>query len=134
MIHELLRPDGTLFLHLGSNVSHYGKLICDEVFGVDAYVNEIVWKRSYAHSDYGQGAHHLGRIHDVLLFYAEGTGYTFRHKYTPLPKGTPDRWYRHVDAEAGRRYSIADINGPRGAAKGNPRYEFLGVTRYWRQS
>lgn len=134
LIHELLRPDGTLFLHLGSNVSHYGKMLCDEIFGRDAFINEITWKRSDAHSDYGQGAKHLGRIHDAILFYAKGSGYVFRPKYTPLPEETADRWYKHVEPETGRRYNLADITGPGGASKGNPHYEFLGVTRYWRYS
>lgn len=61
LIHELLSEDGTLFLHLGSNVSHYGKLICDEVFGSAGYVNEIIWKRAHAHGDVGQGASVLSR-------------------------------------------------------------------------
>jgi hypothetical protein len=34
----------------------------------------------------------------------------------------------------GRRYQLTAIDGPGGGAKGNPRYEFLGVTRYWRYS
>ena len=36
--------------------------------------------------------------------------------------------------ENGRRYQLDNITGPGGAAKGNPEYEFLGVTRYWRYS
>ncbi len=41
--------------------------------------------------------------------------------------------YRHVDSN-GRRYRLDNLTGPGGAAKGNPQYEFLGVTRYWRYS
>ena len=44
-----------------------------------------------------------------------------------------DRDYRRLD-ENGRRYRIDNLQGPGGAAKGNPSYEFLGVTRYWRYS
>jgi adenine-specific DNA-methyltransferase len=134
LIHELLEESGVLFLHIGANVGHYVKVICDEIFGASAFVNEITWKRSDAHSDIGQGAKHLGRIHDLILFYAKGADFAINMQYTPLPKETADRWYRHVEPETGRRYNLADISGPGGAAKGNPRYEFLGVTRYWRYS
>ena len=40
---------------------------------------------------------------------------------------------KHAD-ETGRRYRLSDITGPGGSGKGNPHYEFLGVTRYWRFS
>src|SRR6266851_872905 len=44
-----------------------------------------------------------------------------------------DTIYRYKDPD-GRRYRLDNIAGPGGAAKGNPQYEFLGVTRYWRYS
>ena len=43
------------------------------------------------------------------------------------------RKFRRID-EKGRKYRIDNIQGPGGAAKGNPRYEVMGVTRYWRYS
>jgi len=134
LIHELLADDGSLFLHLGSNVSHYGKVICDEVFGSEAYVNEIIWKRQTAHSDVGQGARHLGRLHDSILLYRKAPGGPWKMEFTPYDQSYVDAFYKHVEPESGRRYRLSDTTGPGGAAKGNPRYEFLGVTRYWRFS
>lgn len=47
-----------------------------------------------------------------------------------------ERFYKHVEPGTGRRYQLGDLGAPGGAApsKGNPHYEFLGVTRYWRYS
>jgi hypothetical protein len=45
-----------------------------------------------------------------------------------------ERWYRHVEEGTGRRYNKADITGPGGAVKGNPVYEWKGITRAWRFS
>ena len=42
--------------------------------------------------------------------------------------------YYHIEPETGRRYALGDVSGPGGASKGNPRYSFLGVTRYYRFS
>jgi adenine-specific DNA-methyltransferase len=134
LIHELLADDGALFLHLGSNVSHFGKVLCDEIFGVDAYVNEIIWKRQTAHSDIGQGARHLGRLHDTILLYRKAAGGPWNMQFTPYDQSYTDAFYRHVEPKTGRRYRLSDATGPGGAAKGNPHYEFLGVTRYWRFS
>ncbi len=32
-----------IFLHLGSRIGHYGKILMDEVFGEDNFVNEMIW-------------------------------------------------------------------------------------------
>ena len=45
-----------------------------------------------------------------------------------------DSTYKHIEADTGRRYTLDNITGPGGASKGNPRYEVMGVTRYWRYS
>jgi DNA modification methylase len=134
LMHELLAEDGTLYVHIGPAVSHYVKVLCDEVFGESNFRGELVWKRSDAHSDAGQGAKHYGRIHEVILQYSKSDAFTFNTQYLPLPDETADRWYRHVEEGTGRRYNKADITGPGGEAKGNPRYEIFGVTRYWRYS
>lgn len=134
LIYELLADEGYLFLHLGSNVSHFGKVLCDEIFGAAGYVNEIIWKRQTAHSDVGQGARHLGRLHDSILLYRKGEGGPWNMEFTPYEESYVEAFYRHVEPETGRRYRLSDATGPGGESKGNPRYEFLGVTRYWRFS
>lgn len=133
-LHRVLKPTGSLYLHCDPTASHYLKLVLDAIFDVHNFVNEIVWKRSDAHNDYGQGAKHLGRLHDVILFYRRSDAASFNALYTPLSQETTDTWYKHIEPGTGRRYNLADITGPGGAAKGNPQYEFLGVTRYWRYS
>ena len=47
-----------------------------------------------------------------------------------------EAFYKHVEPETGRRYRLGDLTAPGGASpsKGNPHYEFLGITRYWRYS
>lgn len=56
LIHDLLTDDGSLCLHLGTNVSHAVRVILDEVFGRENFRNEIVWKRATTVKDnFGQG-------------------------------------------------------------------------------
>lgn len=133
-LHRVLRSSGSIFLHCDPTASHYLKIILDSVFGPTRYTNEIVWKRSDAHNDAKQGAKHFGRVHDVLLFFRKGRESTFNVQYSPLPQSTVDKWYRHIEEETGRRYNKADVTGPGGAAKGNPYYEWNGISRYWRYS
>jgi adenine specific DNA methylase Mod len=133
-LHRVLKETGSIYLHCDPTASHYLKMILDAVFSPQNFINEIVWKRSDAHSDARQGARHYGRIHDVILFYGKSEEVTFNTLYNPLPQSTIDNWYRNVEPETGRRYNKADVTGPGGAAKGNPYYEWKGVTRYWRYS
>lgn len=96
--------------------------------------SEIVWKRSSAHSDTKQGRRQHGHIHDVLLFYTKGEEWTWNPIHTPYDEDYVKNFYKHVEPETGRRYRLGDLTGPGGASKGNPEYEVMGVTRYWRYS
>jgi adenine specific DNA methylase Mod len=133
-LHRVLKPNGSLYLHCDPAASHYLKIVLDGVFGKENFVNEIVWKRTTAHSDAKQGSTHYGRMHDVLLFYPKNIGdVIWNPLYVPHSRSYIDSHYRHVDPD-GRRYRWDNLTGPGGAAKGNPCYEVLGVTRFWRYS
>ena len=58
-----------LFLECDPTRGHYLKVILDEVFGQDNFVNQVIWKRTFSHGDMGQGAKHLGRLHDTIFIY-----------------------------------------------------------------
>ena len=131
---RVLKKTGSFYYHCDWHASHYVKQMLDQMFGENNFQNEIVWKRSDAHSDAKQGALHYGRIHDSIFFYTNGGEYTFNVIYNPLPASTVEKWYRHVEEGTGRRYNKADVTGPGGEAKGCPVYEWHGVTRAWRYS
>ena len=133
LLRELLAENGSLYVHLDEHVSHYAKVVLDEVLGTSCFVNAVTWKRSDAHSDIGQGAKHYGKVCDTLFLYSRTPeGHRMNVEFTPLPHTTADKWYRHVEEGTGRRYNKADITGPGGARKGNPVFEWKGVTRAWR--
>lgn len=132
-LHRALKPTGSIYLHCDPTASHYLKMLMDAVFGPTHFRTEIVWKRSSAHSDTKQGRRQHGRIHDVLLFYTKGDEWKWTPIYTPYDSEYVEQFYRHKDLD-GRRYRLGDLTGPGGAAKGNPSYKVMGVTRYWRYS
>lgn len=127
----ILRPNGSLYLHCDPTASHYIKVMMDGIFGHKNFRNEIIWKRSSAHSDTKQGRQLLGRIHDIILFYTKSDEWTWNPQYSPYEKGYIESSYSNSD-EDGRRWKSSDLTGPGGAARGNPSYEFMGVTRSWR--
>jgi adenine-specific DNA-methyltransferase len=134
LLRELLADDGVIVIHLDEGRSHYLKLTMDEVFGAEHFINEVIWKRQTAHSDIGQGAKHLGRLHDSLFLYSKGDEFVWNELFTPYSPEYTTAFYRHEEEGTGRRYRLSDLTAPGGSSKGNPYYEFLGVTRYWRFS
>ena len=133
-MNRVLKDTGSIYLHCDPTAGHYLKMLMDSIFGVGNFLSDISWKRTSAHSDTKQGRRQHGRIRDSLLFYSNGSSWTWNPIYTEYDQEYLDRFYRHEEPETGRRYTLGDITGPGGDAKGNPRYELLGVTRYWRYS
>ncbi|HHF3081466.1 MULTISPECIES: site-specific DNA-methyltransferase [Vibrio] len=134
LIKELLSPQGSIYLQCDWHQQHHLRCIMNELFGEQNLVNQIVWKRGHAHSDGKQGASHLGRLHEYILHYRKGSHCIFNQQYTPYEQEYIDKYYKFIEEGTGRRYWLDNIQGPGGASKGNPYYEVMGVSRYWRYS
>jgi adenine-specific DNA-methyltransferase len=76
---ELLATDGVIFVHLDYNESHYCKILLDELFGKDKFINEIIWRRKQATSF---GNSKFGIVTDSILFYSKTEIYTFNPTYS----------------------------------------------------
>ena len=82
LLRELLSDSGSIYIHIGVQVAHAVKLICDEIFGNQAFKSEVIWhyRRWTNVSDTFQ------QMHDVLLYYRKGTNTTFnRIEIAPTP-------------------------------------------------
>lgn len=84
LIHRLLAPDGTLYLHLDWHANSYARLLLDEIFGTGHMLNEIIW--TYHGPSPIRTA--FNRKHDTILAYVKGDRYTFhadavREPYSP---------------------------------------------------
>ena len=131
---RVMKDTGSIYLHCDPTASHYLKLVMDSVFGPSNFRSEITWKRTSAHSDTRQGRRQHGRVHDILLFYTKSDNWTWNPIYTDYDSEYISKFYRQVEPGTNRRYTLDNLTGPGGAAKGNPQYEVMGVTRYWRYS
>jgi len=63
-LQRVLKPAGSLYLHCDPTASHYLKILLDGIFGKENFRNEIIWKRTSAHSS----TKGYGAVHDVILF------------------------------------------------------------------
>jgi DNA modification methylase len=67
-MHELLLPDGMLYLHLDWRAVHFAKILLDEIFGADNFLNEIIW----VYHGPSPVKSYFNRKHDTILVYAKG--------------------------------------------------------------
>lgn len=65
-IKHVLKPTGTMYLHLDHHWVHYAKVMCDEVFGADCFMNEIIWAYDFG----GRGKRCWPKKHDNILVYS----------------------------------------------------------------
>lgn len=69
-MHRVLKDTGTMYLHMDWRWVHYAKVKCDEIFGYDNFLNEIVWSYNFG----GRGKDRFPQKHDTILVYAKNVG------------------------------------------------------------
>lgn len=89
--HRLLKPSGTLYLHLDYRWSHYAKVMLDEIFGRDSFLNEIIWAYDFG----GRGKRSWPKKHDTILVYVKDPKkYVFNwDDIDRIPYETPELQY-----------------------------------------
>jgi adenine-specific DNA-methyltransferase len=126
LMRELLSEKGSIYVHIDWHVGHYVKILMDEIFGKENFTNEIIWKRTSAHSDPGKN----GNCHDTILLYAKDKCRIWNQQYSPYDSEYVDSHYRLLD-EAGRRYRTDNLTAM-GLQGGGYDYEWNGVRKIWR--
>ena len=98
---RLLKDTGVFCLHLDWRMSAYARILCDEIFGEEMFLNEIIW----AYESGGRARKYFSRKHDVLLLYGRTKKYRFDLRKVPLDRVEHRRNHmrRAVDEE-GRAY------------------------------
>ena len=125
-IRELLADDGSIYIHLDTRKSHYVKIILDELFDEGRFENEIIWKRSSAHSDSSTFAN----LHDTILFYRRRHNGLFNTLHQPYSDDYIDERYKHIELD-GRRFLDRDLSST-GLKGGGYIYQWKGITQQWR--
>jgi len=85
--HRLLKPHGSLYFHIDYREVHYCKILLDEIFGRDCFINEIIWAYDYG----GRPKNRWPAKHDNILFYVKNPkGYIFnRDEIERIPYMSP---------------------------------------------
>ncbi len=106
-LRRVLKPTGTIYLHCDPTASHYLKMLMDAIFGFDLFQNEIIWKRSHAHSS----AKRYGPIHDVILFYSKSEQMVWTDVRLPYTDEYVERFFKFNDGDGRGSYWTGDMTG-----------------------
>ncbi len=131
-IRSVMSENASIYVHLDYHIGHYVKILLDEIFGEDRFLNEIIWKRTGAHND----AVKYGVVHDSIFWYSNSPEYIFNRKYVELTDHHKSTRFRNIEPETGRKFYPGPITAP----GGGPARVFRGKTinpptgRHWSYS
>lgn len=124
LLRELLAEDGSIYVHCDWHKSQYMRLLLDEIFGPNMFINEIVWQRKAAQA---WSSDQFGTTSDTLLFYSKTQNRIFNPQYTKDDENTQNYLKERFVYDDGdeRKYMKSPLINPN--YRPNLRYEFHGV-------
>lgn len=127
VVRELLRDDGVIFVSLDDKESHYCKILMDNIFGRENFIADICHKSRASISN----DKIISPNHNHLILFAKNERIVFSNKGNFGIEKNLEGF--NLTDERGS-YKLVPVDGPGGALKGNPFYDFLGIKKYWRFS
>ena len=128
LMRELLSDRGSLCVHLDYHVGHYVKIILDEIFGRDRFLNEVIWKRKFGNA---AESRQLGAAYDTIFVYTKSNEYLFnqiRQKDSEHVKSYIEKRFNRIDETGkhkGKRWMPYPLANP-GDPTPNLVYEYKG--------
>ena len=110
ILKNLLKDDeGTIWISIDADESHYLKVLCDEIFGRNNFIDEVVWQRAYSPINLKKT---LSRAHDIILVYAKNK--TAKFELNKLPRNeTMNSRYKNLDNDPRGEWKSSDLSvGP----------------------
>ena len=102
--HRLLSDEGSIFVHVDYRLSTYMRIMLDDIFGEENFLNEIIWQ----YNSGGRSTKHFSRKHDNILFYRKTEKHYFNIKESAILRGSTKRnnMKKGIDEQGKVFYSI----------------------------
>lgn len=108
LMKELLSETGSIYVHCDWRMNSHLRLLLDDVFGGDRFQNEIIWRRTSAHS----GANRYGTNIDSIIYYTKAEGVVLNAVFQKYGPEYIER-FKYQDAD-GRKWVDFDLTGAGG--------------------
>lgn len=113
ILKNLLSQDGSIWISIDADESHYLKVLCDEIFGRPNFIDEVIWQRSYTPINLKKT---LSRCHDAILVYAKNK--TDKFELNKLARGDAESRYKNIDNDPRGPWTSGPIQaGPRNESR-----------------
>ena len=80
-IKSVMSDEATIYVHLDWHIVHYVKILMDEIFGEENFINDVTWKRQTSSGFKGKNA--MGKNHDNILVYGKSDDFLYNTQYLP---------------------------------------------------
>ena len=146
---DLINKKGSLFLHLDYNANYYGRLILNQIFGIENFRNEIIWKRLTYKQTQIKG---FGVIHDVILYFSKDGDTLWKDIRIKYDEARIKKYFCWVETPDGKNIKLSkkQLNGEEEIPAGrrfalnplinvnpdrpNLRYQLFGYIKTWKYS
>ena len=103
-----LKFTGSIYLHCDPTMSHYLKVVMDGIYGRGNFRSDIIWRRN---NPTGRGRNRYASNADNILYYVEGSCFTWHSQFQPHNPSYLSDKYRYSDPETGKRYRLDNLKG-----------------------
>ena len=109
LLKDLLAEDGSIYVHIDCKMSHYVKVLLDQIFGPDRFKNEIARIKCNPKNFKRKG---YANIKDTILFYTRTERFVWNYPREPFSNENITRLFPKTDSQ-GRRYATTPLHAPR---------------------
>ena len=129
LMRELLSEQGSIYVHIDWHAGHYVKVIMDEIFGKDNFVNEIIWKKTNSPKAQSDS---FGNQHDTIFLYSKNLTRIFNQSYKEPDENYLKSFMYDDNDGKGKYQTIALSNKTSLGGFGKMKdWEWKGVTARW---
>lgn len=132
LLKEILQDDGSIYVHIDWKMGHYVKVLLDEIFGQERFINDITRIKCNP-KNFERKA--FGNIKDMILFYSKSERYVWNEQREEMTEEDIQRLFPKQDKD-GRRYTTTPLHAPGETQNGPTGQEWKGLTppkgRHWR--
>ena len=101
LMHDLLAEDGSMYVHCDYRVSSHMRLVLDEIFGKDNFINEIIWDKGFRGTE---SKRNFQKSHETIFYYVKSERFIWNQQGQPYKDENLGR-YNKID-EFGKKYAL----------------------------
>jgi len=123
LMRDLLAEDGSIYVHCDWRVNSFIRMVLDELFGPQRFINEVIWRRAFAHNDPSR----CGVIHDTIFYFSKSQNRVWNKVFQKPSQDYIELFFDQYDPDRGERYNRLPLDAPRHGDGGNLMYEWKGI-------